>query len=38
MQLGANAPLSGDALQQIVEHSYQAPPKVIDRLKQLLGQ
>ncbi len=38
MQLGANAPLGGDALQRIVEHSYQAPPQVIDRLKQLLGQ
>jgi tripartite-type tricarboxylate transporter receptor subunit TctC len=38
MQLGANAPRSGEQLQQTIEQSYHAPPDVIDRLKSLLAQ
>ena len=38
MQLGANAPRSGQQLQDTIEHAYKAPPDVIDRLKKLLAQ
>ncbi len=37
MQLGANAPRTGEQLQATIERSYKAPPEVIDRLKKLLG-
>ncbi len=36
--LGADTPRTGEQIQDIIVQSYKSPPKVIDRLKQLLGQ
>jgi tripartite-type tricarboxylate transporter receptor subunit TctC len=38
LQLGANAPQTGEQIQAIVEKAYKSPPAVIDRLKALVGQ
>ncbi|HWG04575.1 MAG TPA: tripartite tricarboxylate transporter substrate-binding protein [Beijerinckiaceae bacterium] len=38
LQLGANAPRTGQQLQDTIVHAYQAPPDVIDRLKKLLAE
>jgi tripartite-type tricarboxylate transporter receptor subunit TctC len=36
MSLGVNTPRTGDQVQRIVEDTYRAPPKVIDRLRKLV--
>jgi len=38
LQLGANAPQTGEQIQAIVEKAYKSPPQVIDRLKAMLAQ
>jgi tripartite-type tricarboxylate transporter receptor subunit TctC len=38
LQLGANAPQTGEQVQAIVEKAYKSPPQVIDRLKALVAQ
>ena len=35
MGLGLNAPRSGEQMQAVMERTYQSPPQVIDRLRQL---
>jgi hypothetical protein len=35
MGLGLNAPRTGEQIQEVMEHAYQSPPRVIDRLRQL---
>jgi len=35
MGLGLNAPRSGEQMQSVMERTYQSPPQVIDRLRQL---
>lgn len=38
LQLGANAPQTGEQIQAIVEKAYKSPPQVIDRLKAMVSQ
>jgi tripartite-type tricarboxylate transporter receptor subunit TctC len=35
MGLGLNAPRTGEQIQEVMERTYQSPPRVIDRLRQL---
>jgi hypothetical protein len=35
MALGVNSPKTGEQIQKLVEDTYRAPPKVIDRLRKL---
>jgi hypothetical protein len=35
MGLGLNTPRSGEQIQGVMERTYQSPPRVTDRLRQL---